>query len=314
MDVELELVRDGVVVRVIPVRDAVTLGRDLTNQVVLGDAMVSGHHAVVQRGPDGPVVRDLGSSNGTLVNGEPVTAARALRHGDVLTLGDGVALRVRCADGEASGTWVLRDLSAGTLHLLEDDRCTIGSAPDAAVRLPAGPARAATVLAHATGELWLDAPDGERALSAGDEFEVAGARFRVEQVGADTALAPTVKPMRTSRFPYALHVSLEPPLAVMADPAGRECRWDTESRVALLWRLARQLRDDRAARVVPALAGWCHDDDLMVAVWGKEGLTGAASRFSVLLHRVRKDLEGAGLDPWCLEKRRGATRLVVDRV
>ncbi len=313
MDTQLELVRDGVVVRVIPVRDTVSLGRELGNHVVLADPQVSAHHAVVQRGPEGLVVKDLGSTNGTTVNGDPVTAPRRLRHGDELRLGADVLMRVRSTAGAPSGTWVLRDLSAGTVHLLEDDRLHIGSGSDATVRLPGGPARAATVVVHPDGELWLGAGEDERPLGEGDTFHVEGASFRVELLAQNTALAPTARPSRTSRFPYRLDITLEPPAAVMTDrTTERECRWDTESRVVLLWQLAKQLREDRAARVVPAMAGWCHDEDLMVGVWGREATSAPASRFSVLLHRVRKDLEGAGLDPWCLEKRRGATRLVVD--
>lgn len=313
MQTELELVRDGEVVRVIPMRDTITLGRDLGNHVVLSDPQVSGHHAVVQRGPDGVVVKDLGSTNGTTVNGEPVTGARRLAHGDELRLGPDVILRVRSSEGAPSGSWVLRDLSAGTAHLLEDDRLHIGSGEGCTVRLPDGPARAATVVVHPDGELWLGTVDGERALGEGDTFSVGGASFRIELIAQHTDLAPTVKPTRTSRFPYRLDLTLDPPAAVMRDrTTDRECRWDTESRVVLLWQLAKQLREDRAARVVPAMAGWCHDEDLMVGVWGREATSAPPSRFSVLLHRVRKDLEGAGLDPWCIEKRRGATRLVVD--
>jgi pSer/pThr/pTyr-binding forkhead associated (FHA) protein len=313
VDTELELVREGVVVRVIPVRDAVTIGRDLGNHVVLADPQVSGHHAVVQRGPDGVVVRDLGSTNGTTVNGAVVAGARKLAHGDELGLGTDVALRVRQVTEGPSGTWVLRDLAAGTLHLLEDDHLHIGSGEGAAIRLPAGPDRAATLLSHGDGQLWLGTPDGDRELAEGDSFEVAGSTFRVELLAQNTLLVPTTRPARTTRFPYRLDVSLSPAGAVLRDrTTERECRWDAEVRVSLLYQLAKQLREDRAARVVPAMAGWCHDEDLMVGVWGREALTGAASRFSVLLHRVRKDLEAAGLDPWCLEKRRGATRLCID--
>ena len=92
------------------------------------------------------------------------------------------------------------------------------------------------------------------------------------------------------------------------------CELNSEARVSLVYLLGRQLQADRAAHVLPPLAGWCHDEDVMVGVWGREGLSGAASKYSVLLHRVRKDIEAAGLDPWCLEKRRGATRLQVKTV
>ena len=91
---ELELLRGDLVVRVIPVEDAaVTIGRDLGNGVVLADAHVSAHHAVVHRGPEGPTVRDLGSTNGTFVNGAPVTEVMPLGYGDVVQLGQ-VRLRL----------------------------------------------------------------------------------------------------------------------------------------------------------------------------------------------------------------------------
>ena len=40
---------------------SLTLGRDLSNDVVLVDAQVSGHHAVVEAGLSGLVVRDFGA-------------------------------------------------------------------------------------------------------------------------------------------------------------------------------------------------------------------------------------------------------------
>jgi hypothetical protein len=313
VDTELELVRDGVVVRVIPVRDTVTLGRDLGNHVVLADPNVSGHHAVLQRGPDGVVLRDLGSTNGTTVNGAVVAGAHRLSHGDEIGLGPEVTLRIRQVEAGTSGTWVLRDVAAGILHLLEDDHLHIGTAEESAIRLPEGPPRAATLLVHAGGELWLGMDDADRELVEGDTFTVGSSTFRVEVLAQNTLLAPTARPSRAARFPYRLDVTLSPTAAVMSDrTSDRTCQWDAEARVMLLFQLARQLREDRAARVVPAMAGWSHDEDLMVGVWGREALTGAASRFSVLLHRVRKDLELAGLDPWCVEKRRGATRMVID--
>lgn len=310
MEAELELLRDDVVMRVIPVRDAaLALGRDLGNGVVLEDEHVSGHHAVVTRGPDGLTVRDLGSTNGTFVNGAPVVGAARLRHGDELRLGPALALRVRLPGAEPGGVLLVRDLAAGTVHLLEDDRFRIGSAADAHVRLPDGPARAATLVVHPDGEVWLE----DRVLAPGDGFEVAGCAFRLECLAVDATRVPTARPAARTRYPYTLRATLGG-AALVTDREGRACTVDAEHRVALLWLLGRRLRDDRAARVVPALAGWCHDEELLVGIWGRDAWEGAASRWSVLLHRVRRDLEGAGLDPLCVEKRRGATRLVVDEV
>ncbi len=314
---ELELLRGDIVVRVIPVDEgAVTLGRDLGNRVVLVDESVSAHHAVVQRGPDGVTVRDLGSTNGTFVNDVQVEGSARMAHGDVLRLGPDLRLRVRSTAPQPGGVLVLRDLSAGTVHLLEDDRFVIGSGEGAGVRLAEGPERAATLVVHPDGETWLGTAEGDRPLQLGETFEVAGCAFRVELLAQDTTVIPTVRPHRTALYPYVLTITLDAAAGSLAVLTQRDndrvCRIDADQRVVLLWMLATRRRDDRAARVVPALAGWCHDEDLMVGIWGREVLHGAPSRYSVLLHRVRKDLESAGFDPWCLEKRRGATRLLID--
>ncbi len=48
---------------------------------------VSRHHARVAPGPDGFVVTDLGSGNGTQINGEPLTGQHVLRDGDAIQVG-----------------------------------------------------------------------------------------------------------------------------------------------------------------------------------------------------------------------------------
>jgi len=69
--------------------DRSSLGRAATNDVVvLADPTVSRLHAVIERYPTGFCVRDLGSANGTFVNGEPVTGETRLRTGDELRLGN----------------------------------------------------------------------------------------------------------------------------------------------------------------------------------------------------------------------------------
>jgi hypothetical protein len=63
-------------------------GRDAGSGVRLdGDDFASARHARIDPRPDGVWVEDLGSTNGTFVNGERVTAARLLQPGDVLRVG-----------------------------------------------------------------------------------------------------------------------------------------------------------------------------------------------------------------------------------
>jgi DNA-binding CsgD family transcriptional regulator len=68
--------------------DRVTLGRSSDNQLVVeDDTALSRHHALLERVGAAWFVRDLNSSNGTFVNGEPVLNERALHNGDELLLG-----------------------------------------------------------------------------------------------------------------------------------------------------------------------------------------------------------------------------------
>jgi ABC-type multidrug transport system ATPase subunit len=65
----------------------VAIGRAPDNDVVLADLTVSAHHAVLERASDGSyLISDLGSSNGTFVNGQRVERAR-VDEGSVLSLG-----------------------------------------------------------------------------------------------------------------------------------------------------------------------------------------------------------------------------------
>lgn len=66
---------------------AVTLGRSTVASVVVDDVYVSDEHAQVMPLDDGWVVRDLGSTNGTFLNGAKVTQPTALAAGDHLRIG-----------------------------------------------------------------------------------------------------------------------------------------------------------------------------------------------------------------------------------
>ncbi len=67
-------------------KDRITLGRRPHNDVVIDNLAVSGEHAVLLREADGYVVQDLGSTNGSYINGKPVKRA-PFREGDSLDIG-----------------------------------------------------------------------------------------------------------------------------------------------------------------------------------------------------------------------------------
>jgi hypothetical protein len=65
---------------------AVRLGRSPDNDVILRDPATSGHHARLERRGEQFWIVDLGSTNGTFVNGESVQE-KQLNPGDRLTIG-----------------------------------------------------------------------------------------------------------------------------------------------------------------------------------------------------------------------------------
>lgn len=70
-----------------PLEDPLTrLGRHPESEISLDDITVSRRHAEIERTPEGYVVSDAGSLNGTYVNQERVDRM-VLRHGDELQVG-----------------------------------------------------------------------------------------------------------------------------------------------------------------------------------------------------------------------------------
>jgi len=81
-----------------------SVGKGDRNDIVLDDATVSRLHAALERFDEGWCVTDLGSSNGTYVNGDRIWGLHRLRHGDEVRIGRSRLLFRSSADVEASRT------------------------------------------------------------------------------------------------------------------------------------------------------------------------------------------------------------------
>lgn len=82
------IVRDGDQVRRVPVDGLMTIGRSRSNSLVLESSYASRRHAWIWQQGDRVIIEDLGSTHGTLVNGQRLKWPRFLNHHDVITIGD----------------------------------------------------------------------------------------------------------------------------------------------------------------------------------------------------------------------------------
>ena len=64
-----------------------TIGRDASNQIALNHPTVSRVHAEMRKTAQGHTITDVGSSNGTFINGRKTRASLPLRLGDVIHIG-----------------------------------------------------------------------------------------------------------------------------------------------------------------------------------------------------------------------------------
>lgn len=84
---KLILSLDGMVLREYPLtKERTTIGRKAHNDVVIDNLAVSGEHAMIMTILNDSFLEDLGSTNGTLVNGQPIKK-HFLQNEDVIELG-----------------------------------------------------------------------------------------------------------------------------------------------------------------------------------------------------------------------------------
>lgn len=95
------------------------IGRSVEAAIQVGDRWVSRHHCEISERDGSLVVRDLGSTHGTLLNGEPITES-PLMPGDKLTVGlttfwvssDQRLLRSNVGQHSSAGSTILPDAHA----------------------------------------------------------------------------------------------------------------------------------------------------------------------------------------------------------
>ena len=313
---ELMVEGDTIVPHAIPVGTTpLSVGRGGHNDLVVGDGMVSWEHMKIWADGEALWLSDVGSTNGTFVNGERITGTVRLQVGDRIGAGPvllTVAQRSSFRPPPPARAIAVEEVRTGLRHPLRAGRLLVGSAADADLRVPDALPYAAEFAVHGPDDCMVVMGTDDFPLEIGEEIEVAGIQFRLVEV--DSIRAPTLQPS-ADRFPFRIEASLDGPTGPFAEithlRTGASCRIEAETRSVLLFLLAQQVFRDRTQTLPPEDVGWCADDDVIVGVWGRGGVADGANRLKVLVHRLRAELKKAQLDPWMLERRRRFIRIRV---
>lgn len=311
---------DGAVTRHPLSPQPLSIGRGPTNEVILVDDAASARHLRVWTTPAGVRVEDLGSRNGTWMNGERLAGECGLAAGDELRIGATVRMRVVAVPMGEGAVPEIEDMETGVRHRFRSDRLTLAAAPTADIQVP-GAEEGCAVFVERDGAVWLGREDDVIPLRVGEVFAVGGRRFRLGVSVAEPGVTRELllpHELPPTRYPYALDVRLDGPTGPEArfhDPrSGNTLALVADNPALMVYVLARQHLADRTAGTPPADRGWVADAELALGIWGRAEAIRQASNLNVLIWRVRRELQAAGFDGWCLEKRKKHTRLRLDAV
>ncbi len=172
---KLLLTLQGVALReVLLSEEETTIGRRSRNRIVLDTLGVSGEHAVVRRCGADFYIEDLGSTNGTLVNGQPARK-RLLHAGDSIEIGEYRLKFLADSDGESRPGSTDRETSRSL------------------ATSPFDPAPNTIQIPRAGGPAEAPVPDGPRlrilsGANAGREFRIRKLLTRLGRPGHETAV------------------------------------------------------------------------------------------------------------------------------
>lgn len=306
------------------------VGRAPDNDLVLPETTVSGFHACIQWRDGAFFLKDLGSSNGTTLDGEPVSGWTRLDAGAVVGFGPDSRWSVEHLEqpkATATAVHLVRSVEGGAAHPVREDRLTFGSGADCDVSTSSGRPGLHAVLFQEDDQL-LVTPVGATevtvggapvdasepaVLQPGTTFVVAGRSYElVLNPAATAAIAATAQSGVTRRAYLGVQLRLidrgDFGDIVVTDARGGHRFEDQELRFSLLQVLARDLLDTPSDE-----PGWMDDERLRLGIWGRRALeTQATSTLAKLIHDTRAMLARRGVDGLFIEKKRGRTRLRLD--
>jgi transcriptional regulator with GAF, ATPase, and Fis domain len=132
--------------KIFSITDAdVTIGRGPSNSICIADPLLSRQHCRITREGDVFNLHDLGSFNGTFVNGVPIRK-QAIAHRDLIKTGDSILLFI-CHEESDSDSGADPGADSGRVRFAEDD-----------------PAMKSTIFLRREDSLYFNAPQGQTDL------------------------------------------------------------------------------------------------------------------------------------------------------
>jgi pSer/pThr/pTyr-binding forkhead associated (FHA) protein len=278
--------------------------------VLLREPTVSTEHATVWLEAGKAHIRDLGSRNGTWVNGTRVREA-LLHDGDKIDIGT-VRLIARGSltpVQPSEAAHMLEDVDADVRYPFVGDRLIVGPSAVCDVHVTVEPDEEVAIWLHDDSEILLSGDARDQSLELDETFSIGARQFRVVYASVDRS---RTQDLAARRPRYRLSAVLDArtgPRATLQDlDRAAKHTVTSETRATLLYLLVKARLDPDDTR-----DGWLSDSEAGVGIWGRQG-GHDARKLHVLIHRLRKELRAAGFDPWFIEKRRRAVRVALSDV
>lgn len=275
------------------------VGRSRSCALRIEDNGVSGEHALISYTGLGWEVRDLGSKNGTFVEGVRLEA------GKPVALAEGSALGFGAKDG-----WSLVDDTPPVLMAVDLTTAELIPASDGVLALPSDDNPLVSIYPTSHGDYVLESEAGEsRRLAEAEVISVGGRVFRVESpetaegtpfVGEGPSLDNVTLRFQVSRN--------EEYVDLVVLHRGREIPLARREHLYVLLTLARVRLADSA--LPPEERGWVDREELL------RMLNMETNALDVAIHRARKQLARAGVEraAGVVEVRPGQRRICTDRL
>lgn len=255
------------------------IGRSRSSSLVIENHLVSSQHAVLRWTGSEWVLRDLGSRNGTSVDGVRVLRAPQ-------PIGQGAVLSF----GTVDQTWVLVDASPPLPLLSPIDGGEPVAIDGELIALPSGDDPIVTIFREADGSWQMERADQPtRALHSGDTVTIGTLHWRFRNpLSLPGTTEFTGDDANQSVLSFTVS-SDEEHVELTADAGGTHFDLGASARYYVLLTLARQRLADRKDGLPETSCGWMYQDDLMRA------LAIGQQQLNIDVFRIRRHLSDKGV-------------------